>query len=499
MAPLVPAELRCLRLARPARPQLRRSSGREVIKLAWFVRHAQYACVFEPFAGHVSGTSSTLRSDRRRLTAVELFSGAGGMALGFERAGFDVLAAVELDPVHLAVHQHNFPLCEPLCADIAGLAAADIQLAAAAGWHRRYPRDEFRGPIDCVFGGPSCQGFSVIGPRDPGDRRNALVHEFVRIVVGLRPRWFVLENVPGLVSPAYREVLAKIYSALRAGGYRVADPWVLNARDYGVPQERKRVFVVGARSDQSLPEWPARMAERITVAAALDDLPPLSRFRRLLREDRLQLSASQLETMKERQSTYVKRLNGIIADPLDRSDRRSHDRTVLSSVSLTVHSDDVVARFRRLKPGLRDSVGRLPRLDALGQSPTLRAGTGRDHGSFTSARPVHHRSPRVITVREAARLHGFPDWFGLHRTRWHGFRQVGNAVPPPLAHAVATAIMSAADAAPRKRQADLSLGPDLLLQMNLEEAAVYYDLPSSMLPQNVRAGALSRTRRASES
>lgn len=408
------------------------------------------------------------------------------MALGFERAGFDVLAAIDLDPVHLAAHEHNFPMCQPICDDISGLSPEPILVAARAGWSRRHPGVAFPGSLDCVFGGPSCQGFSVIGRRDPTDRRNVLVHEFVRIVVALRPRWFVLENVPGLVSPAYEDVLSKLLADVAAGGYRVAEPWLLNASDYNVPQDRKRVFIVGARRDQPLPRRPAPATARVTVAEALDDLPNLARFRRLRAHDRLVLDDAQLLAMRELQSEYVRRLNGDVGDPGDRSDLRLWDKQTLTSVSTTAHSRDVVQRFRRLKPGVRDAVGRLPKLDQAGQSPTLRAGTGRDHGSFTSARPVHHRSARVITVREAARLHGFPDWFGFHTTRWHGFRQVGNAVPPPLAQAVARVIVDVAGRDPIRRSEALALGDRQLLTMPLTGAAARYGLPHAMLPDNVR-------------
>jgi DNA (cytosine-5)-methyltransferase 1 len=432
------------------------------------------------------GSSPSAPIDRRRPTAVELFSGAGGMALGFERAGFDILAAVDLDPVHLAAHEHNFPLCEPICDDVARLSAARIVEAAYAGWARRHGDAKPPTSVDCVFGGPSCQGFSVIGRRDPGDRRNELVHEFARLVLAIRPRWFVLENVPGLVSPAYESVLAKLRSDLAGGGYRVAEPWVLNASDHGVPQDRKRIFIVGARRDQPLPKRPAAASSKVTVTEALDDLPELARYRTLLRRDRLELDPTERKAIRERQSQYVLRLNGDAYDPADLSDPRRWDRSALTGVSITAHRADVVKRFRRLKAGARDDIGRLPKLDENGQSPTLRAGTGRDHGSFTSARPVHHRSARVITVREAARLHGFPDWFGFHTTRWHGFRQVGNAVPPPLAHAVAATVVAAAACEPARRIEPLALGERQLLAMPLNEAALRYGLPEELLPENVR-------------
>ena len=408
------------------------------------------------------------------------------MALGFERAGFDILAAVDLDPVHMATHERNFPLCEPICDDVAHLRAAALLRAANRGWARRHSNAEPLKAVDCVFGGPSCQGFSVIGRRDPADRRNALVHEFARIVVEMRPRWFVLENVPGLVSPAYEDVLRKLRADLEAAGYRMARPWVLNASDYGVPQDRKRIFIVGARRDQPLPARPTIVPTKVTVGEALGDLPELARYRTLLQRDWLVLDPTHQEAIRRRQGSYVLRLNGDADDPTDLSDPRSWDRGSLTGVGITAHSPDVVQRFRRLKPGVRDNVGRLPKLDENGQSPTLRAGTGRDHGSFTSARPVHHRSPRVITVREAARLHGFPDWFGFHCTRWHGFRQVGNAVPPPLAQAVAGSVVAAAGRQPERRSESLALGDPQLLTMSLLGAAHRYGLADDMLPEDVR-------------
>lgn len=430
----------------------------------------------------------------QRLTAVELFCGAGGMALGFEQAGFDVLAAVDLDPVHLSAHERNFPLCEPICADISAIGGADVLDAARLGWARRHTSAGFAGKIDCVFGGPSCQGFSVIGPRRQDDPRNGLVAEFARLVVEVRPRWFVMENVPGLLSPAHRTVLNDFCEKLQAAGYLLADPWLLNARDYGVPQERKRVFVVGARQGSRLPSAPLAEPDQPTVLDAVGDLSALGRFRTLRQRDALILDEDQLARMRRRQSSYVRRLNGDELDPGDLSDQREWDVRKLTSVGLAVHSDAVVERFRRLRRGRRDSIGRLPKLDPVGQAPTLRAGTGRDHGSFTSARPVHYSSPRVVTVREAARLHGFPDWFGFHTTKWHGFRQVGNAVPPPLSHAVARTVVEAAEADPRPRPRDqlLALGAEVLLRLNLAEAATRYGIAADSLPPNVRSVAKCR-------
>ncbi len=421
-----------------------------------------------------------------RPTAVELFCGAGGMGLGFEQAGFDVLAAVDLDPVHLAVHERNFPMCESVCGDVSELQAESLLQAARRGWNKRKRGAEFVGPVDCVFGGPSCQGFSVIGRQDPKDPRNALVSEFARVVLALRPRWFVMENVPGLVSPNYSAVLDSFYKALEDGGYLVAKPWILNARDFGVPQERKRVFVVGARGEEALPSLPREVDLTVTVDEAIADLSGLGRFRRLYNQDELQMSEAQWASMSERQSRYVRTLNGVDQDGGNRADSRKWNPLRLLSVGLTRHSDAVVQRLGALRPGERDEVGRLPRLNSASQSPTLRAGTGRDHGSFTSARPVHPSAPRVITVREAARLHGFPDWFGFHSTKWHGFREVGNAVPPPLARAVAASIVDAASASPSRRSEAIGLGSDELLSTTMREAAEHFGLDRSYLPADIR-------------
>lgn len=121
----------------------------------------------------------------RRPVAVDLFCGAGGMSLGFEQAGFDILAAVDNDPIHLATYSFNFPLAALVCADASSLDPDVVIRRAREGWARIHPGDEWDGGIDCVFGGPSCQGFSVIGKRDPKDKRNRLIDVFARLVAAL--------------------------------------------------------------------------------------------------------------------------------------------------------------------------------------------------------------------------------------------------------------------------------------------------------------------------
>ena len=156
----------------------------------------------------------------KRPIAIDLFAGAGGMTLGFEQAGFDVAAAVEIDPVHCAVHKFNFPETAVLARSVVGLTAAEIRLAAGIG----------NAPVDCVFGGPPCQGFSMIGHRVLDDPRNSLVLEFVRLVADLGARTFVFENVKGLTVGRHRKFLDELVAAFDKAGYVVHLPWkVLNA------------------------------------------------------------------------------------------------------------------------------------------------------------------------------------------------------------------------------------------------------------------------------
>ena len=109
----------------------------------------------------------------------------------------------------------------------------------------------------------------------------------------------------------------------------------------------------------------------------------------------------------------------------------------------TRHTDAVVARFEETEPGCLEPISRYPRLSLDGLCPTLRAGTGKDRGSYQAMRPIHPVDPRVITVREAARLQGFPDWFVFHPTKWHSFRMIGNSVPPPVAKGIMSVVASA--------------------------------------------------------
>lgn len=423
------------------------------------------------------------------------------MSLGFEAAGFDVLLAIDNNPIHVATHEWNFPQTYSYCNDIRNLSAEEVLAITKARWTERYPDDPWTGEIDCLFGGPSCQGFSEIGRRNPTDERNDLLGAFAGLVASIRPKYFVMENVPGLLAPVNKILLNDALRIVTDAGYSLVSegPFVLNAGDFGVPQARRRVFVIGSRSDVAPAIQPVVMSAKVTVSEALDDLRLLQRYKKLRVEDSIHLSPSVLAELEYKASSYVKSLRSGPNDfhgSYGLSYDRLWDRAIITSSGRTIHRDDVIERFRRTGQGAEESISRLPKLKSDGLATTLRAGTGRDHGSFTSARPIHYRYPRVITVREAARLHSFPDWFQFHITKWHAFQQIGNSVPPFLAEAVARSIIRALGCSPEKIYEVPAPANKDLLSFSLEEAARHYGIDSKMLPKESRTNRKKSPRKA---
>ncbi len=413
-----------------------------------------------------------MRGIRKRPFGVDLFAGAGGMSLGFVQAGFDVAASVEHDPIHCATHEFNFPACAAICRSVVDVSGDYIRRHSRIG-------DE---QVDVVFGGAPCQGFSMIGKRALDDPRNRLVYHFVRIVSELRPRFFVFENVRGLTVGEHKKFLLEIIAEFKSKGYRVKEDYqVLNATNFGVPQDRQRLFLVGARKGECLPEYPDKTHSRPTgnlglgftastptVWQAIGDLPEADDYEELLNRDWVEADFG-------KPSPYAKSLRV--------GTENAHN--LLTSSLRTIHTPLSQKRFKATPNGETEPISRFLKLDPNGVCNTIRAGTASDRGAFTSPRPIHPYSARCITVREAARLHSYPDWFRFHVTKWHGFRQVGNSVPPLLAQAVAGQVLVALGKEPLPAPQG-EVGDPHLLELNMSDAAEYYGVSSNVIPQRTR-------------
>ncbi len=420
-----------------------------------------------------------------RPIAVDLFAGAGGMTLGFEAAGFDVLAAVEFDPIHASTHEYNFPFWTTLCKSVSETTGAEIRALSTIG-----ERD-----IDVVFGGPPCQGFSLMGKRDLSDSRNSLVFHFLRLVLELQPKYFVMENVKGMTMGKQQQVLHQIMQHFQEHNYQVQENYqVLNAANYGVPQNRQRLFLIGCRQDLKLPNYPPATTQILepkkqnivlnlpptpTVVEAIGDLPEATNYPELNIRDWAIVDYGN-------PSKYAQKLrnSNLIRD--DYSYQRQYNDRLLTSSRLTKHTPQTIARFSATQPGKTERISHFPRLKLNGLCNTLRAGTASNRGAHTSPRPIHPITPRCITVREAARLHSYPDWFRFHVTKWHGFRQIGNSVPPLLAKAVANEIIKVLAIHPHKPHQQYYLNKEELLQFKMSQAEEHHHLKVRVIPPRLR-------------
>lgn len=351
-------------------------------------------------------------------TLVDLFSGCGGFSLGAELAGFRSLAAIDIDPTLQSAYRRNFPRSRAIQSSVADLEACD--------WRQLI--DTTR--PDVVIGGPPCQGFSYIGKRNKDDPRNTLLHHYYRQIAILKPKFFVMENVEGLLTEESRGVLSSAIETV-ADRYTVLEPIVVNAADFGAATTRRRVVVIGydpAEADSLTAEMfaPPEGITRATVRDAISDLPsPIP-------EARGEFGWAKYPPRGSKSlSPYARNLRAAAPANLGSADANErHGQGLVSGMNSTVHSREIIRRYAGIEGGRSDPITKSYKLEWAGQCPTLRAGTGADKGAFQAVRPLHPGLGRVITVREAARLQGFPDWFTFHPTKWHSFRMIGNSVSP---------------------------------------------------------------------
>lgn len=545
-----------------------------------------------------------------RKAILDLFCGAGGLGLGFEMAGFSSTIAIDNDPQALEAHEQNFPNCKAMSCDIHALGKEPVNILS--------PFLEGQ-PIAGVVGGPPCQGFSYIGERVVADDRNMLTSRFMDIVDALKPDFFVMENVAGLLTSGTRprffnhlsqyaktigpaattlssglpdqlnapnrrerqynkrlvssaiatfqeflkeefasaqlspdvmtasklltccisdaisaafegaslvkarksmevnqkaiiliavstiicqhivgkkkdadieaqeqiqiyqsynsklgEVCKQImesylalepaseYCGISVGpvlrhlieraskNYNVSAPKILSAALYGVPQDRRRLFIVGIHKRLNrkfiFPEPTHYMCAKgkelfsfkpaITCEQAIGELPNVDEFPELLEHDKIPS-----DEVHKSKSEFALWMSGEKIPEDDYSlPRESWDPFVIDCCKRTTHSPHVLERLKSVAHGVLDSTSGKTRLKPNDVAHTLRAGTREAMGSHTAVRPIHYTHDRVISVREGARLMGYPDWMTFHPTKWHGFRLVGNGVPAQLGRAIALSI-----------------------------------------------------------
>ena len=369
--------------------------------------------------------------------AIDLFCGAGGLSQGFRQAGFDVLAGQDFDTAAGATFAATHPGAKFIGGPIQQVTAQQLLDAAGAR----------RGEIDVVVGGPPCQGYSVYNhQRGACDPRAGLFREYLRIVEGILPRWIVMENVTGITSIAGGAVVDEIFSGLRALGYR-ARMSVLRAEEFGVPQERRRVFFIATRTQAQILFPGATHGPGLrpftTVWDAISDLPKLENG------DRSAPSAYATPAQNSYQRTLrgdCERVENHVASKLARinEERMRHippggswrdiPRELLPEGMKRAKRSDHTKRYGR------------PRKSEL--ACTILTKCDVHWGAY-----IHPEQNRAFTVREAARLQSFPDRFAFSGSATEQFVQVGNAVPPLLGRCVAESLLLAETTRADGRQA----------------------------------------------
>ncbi len=363
----------------------------------------------------------------KNFTIVDLFCGCGGFGLGAKQAGFDVVVAVDVDTTLQSAYKRNFPLTN--------VVKGDLSTMDKNSWKLLLSKKE----IDGVIGGPPCQGYSRMGKGDVNDPRRSLLYHFFRTVNIIQPKFFVMENVEGLLDDGNFQEL-QLAMAAADKRYTLIGPILLDASEFGAPTKRKRVVVIGydPKELNTLNELDV-IAEKklpVNVSDAIKDISsPI-----VQNSDPDDFGWAGYKKQKDL-SEYAKKMRA--APPPNMGWIDAINKLKSGSVSghfETIHTEKVRARYDATIPGEIDKVSRAKRLAWEGLCPTLRAGTGSDKGSHQAVRPLHPTEARVITVREAARLQGFPDWFCFHKTKWHSFRMIGNSVSPLVSESILTVL-----------------------------------------------------------
>ena len=339
------------------------------------------------------------------FNVLDLFCGCGGLSYGFELAGYNIVAGIDNDKKALETFELNHKNSKSICGDITNIHIEDIDKVTGGK------------KIDIIIGGPPCQGMSLSGPRKFDDPRNKLYLSYIRLVEEIQPKAFVIENVPGLVSLFEGKIKESIIERLTALGYDVQYQ-ILCSADYGVPQSRRRVVFVGLKKGTF--KYPDKNKEQVTCEMALSDLPPLEDcLGEEIQEYATPCTCDYQRIMRKR-SKVVK--NHIAATHSDKV------KTIISLVPDGGNYKDLPEPYR----SSRNFHVAWTRFNSQKPAPTI--DTGHRHH-------FHYKYNRVPTVRECARLQSFPDDFIFLGNKTQQFRQVGNAVPPLMAEAIALQLL----------------------------------------------------------
>jgi len=349
----------------------------------------------------------------KRLTVIDLFSGAGGLSRGFMDAGYDVLIGTDFDDAALKTFANNHGNAKAVKLDL--FDHDNIQVLVDM-------MNEMGEKLDVLIGGPPCQGFSLAGKREEEDERNVLYTAMVKTAAKLKPRAVVLENVPGMLTLYEGKAKEKIFKDFEELGYTM-NVKVLYAPEYGVPQIRKRAVFVGILNTEEPFQYPEPILKEenfITCEQAISDLPTL--------EDDVDYSLQTVrEYMTEPTNDYQKMMRKNSNKAFNHYPTK-HAQKTIDHIALVPDG----GKYTDLPPEL---VGNFKYHESLhrynSKKPSLTIDTGhRTH--------FHYKYNRIPSVRENARLQSFPDDFIFYGSKQQQYKQVGNAVPPLLGKAVAT-------------------------------------------------------------
>lgn len=353
--------------------------------------------------------------------AIELFSGAGGLSLGLRQAGFHIALANEIEPEFAQTYQYNHPETKLICDDIHHI---DFSLEAT---HLHLPQ------IDLLSGGPPCQGFSTVGSKNEKDPRNSLFYEYLRAVYELQPSYIVFENVSGFFNLYQGKAHQTLIQELQALGYETTST-LLDASDFGLPQIRKRAFVIGWQKQLPAVQAPTpthgeannifKLPKKLTLMEAISDLPPLS------------INDTKTEYATPPQNSYqaIMRQNAKQLTEHNSANYGEKMQEILATVPPGGSVNDLPERLRPKKYFANTYARLYPDQPA----PTIT----RNFGTPSSSRCIHPYQNRALSTREGARLQSFPDDYHFIGSKTAKNLQIGNAVPPLLGKMIAQEIFN---------------------------------------------------------